>query len=116
MVADWNKRKPDVEALKELVKVQNIQVKFVTIPSFSEGFIPYARVIHSKVMRIDQNISWIGTSNWGYEYFHRSRNIEVVTHVNEVAKILDELFLGLWTSSYSYPVLPNKEYSPPKIK
>ena len=116
LVSDWNKRKPGINGLKALVKVPNIQVKFATIPPFSQGFIPYARVIHSKVMRIDQNISWVGTSNWGYDYFYKSRNVEVVTQSIKVAGILDKLFLDLWNSTYSYPVMPYKEYTPPKIK
>jgi phosphatidylserine/phosphatidylglycerophosphate/cardiolipin synthase-like enzyme len=116
LVSDWNKREPGVKGLKALVEVPNIQVKFATIPPFSQGFIPYARVIHSKVMRIDHKISWIGTSNWGYNYFYKSRNVEVVTHSVKVAKILDKLFISLWNSKYSYPVQPDKEYTPPKIK
>ena len=115
LVADWNKRKPGVNGLKELVKVPNIEVKFATIPVYSKGFIPYARVIHSKVMRIDDVISWVGTSNWGDRYFYQSRNIEVVTHEPEVAKILTQLFQRLWDSPYTYPVEPDKEYEPPKI-
>ena len=47
-------------------------------PRRSRGFIPYARVIHSKVMRVDDDLCWVGTSNWGYDYFFRSRNVEVV--------------------------------------
>lgn len=115
LVSDWNKRKPGVDGLKDLVKVTGIQVRFATIPRYSEGFIPYARVIHSKVMRVDDGISWVGTSNWGKRYFFGSRNIEVVSFVPGLAKTLDRLFQQLWNSGYSYPVEPNKEYSPPRI-
>ena len=116
VVADWNKGKPGVNALKKLVQTPNIHIKFATIPQSSEGFIPYARVIHSKVMRIDKNISWVGTSNWGYRYFYKSRNIEVVTYVPAVARALDRLFNQLWNSTYTYPVDPKKEYTPPRIE
>jgi phosphatidylserine/phosphatidylglycerophosphate/cardiolipin synthase-like enzyme len=102
--------------LGKLVQIPYIHIKFATIPQSSEGFIPYARVIHSKVMRIDENISWVGTSNWGYRYFYKFRNIEVVTHVSTVAKVLDRLFNQLWNSSYTYPVDPKKEYEPPRIE
>lgn len=116
MVADWNKGKPGINALKKLVRTPNIRIKFATIPQSREGFIPYARVIHSKVMRIDENISWVGTSNWGYRYFYKSRNIEVVTHDPLVANTLDCLFNQLWNSSYVYPVDPEKDYESPRIK
>jgi phosphatidylserine/phosphatidylglycerophosphate/cardiolipin synthase-like enzyme len=108
--------KPGIDALKKLVRTPDIQIKFATIPQSREEFIPYARVIHSKVMRIDENISWVGTSNWGYRYFYKSRNIEVVTREPTVANTLDCLFNQLWKSSYAYPVDPEKDYEPPRIK
>ncbi len=117
LVSDWNKRKPKVDSVKKLAKVPNIQVKFVTIPqSKKAGFIPYARVIHSKVMRIDDTLCWVGTSNWGYGYFYSSRNVEAVVHDPPTAKTLDRLFQQLWTSPYAYPVEADKEYAPPKRK
>ena len=92
-----------------------IVVKFATIPPSREGFIPYARVIHSKVMRIDKDLSWVGTSNWGHGYFYTSRNVEVITYNPSIAQTLDRLFSRLWKSPYTYPVEPGKEYEPPVI-
>ena len=115
LVSDWNKRKPGVNGLKDLVKVPGISVRFATIPEHSKGFIPYARVIHSKVMRVDNDLSWVGTSNWGKRYFFGSRNVEVVLRRKKTARILDRLFDQLWNSPYCYPVDPEKEYSPPRI-
>ena len=69
LVSNWNLRAPQVEGLRELARVPNIDVKFAVIPPFPGGFIPYARVIHSKVMRVDDDLSWVGTSNWGHDYF-----------------------------------------------
>ena len=100
LVADWNLRASQVGGLQELALVPNVYVKFAAIPPFSGGFIPYARVVHSKVMRIDGNISWVGTSNWGHDYFYRSRNVEVVLRRPEVARVLDEIFLSLWNGPY----------------
>ena len=116
LIADWNKRQPGVDDLKSLAKVKNIEIKFVTIPPFSGGFIPYARVIHSKVMRVDEDISWVGTSNWSYDYFFKSRNIEVVMRLPEVASALDVVFLSLWNGPYAALVQPGQTYIPPRIK
>jgi phosphatidylserine/phosphatidylglycerophosphate/cardiolipin synthase-like enzyme len=116
LASDWNKRQPGVDDLKSLAKVKNIEIKFVTIPPFSGGFIPYARVIHSKVMRVDEDISWVGTSNWSYDYFFKSRNIEVVLQLPEVASALDEIFLSLWNGPYAQRLEPDKEYTAPRIK
>jgi len=116
LISDWNKRQPGVDDLKSLAKVKNIEIKFVTIPPFSGGFIPYARVIHSKVMRVDEEISWVGTSNWSYDYFFKSRNIEVVLRLPEVASALDAVFLSLWNGPYAAIVQPGQTYIPPRIK
>lgn len=114
LISDWNKRKPRVDDVKELALQPGIQVKFVTIPEHSSGFIPYSRVIHSKVMRVDDQISWVGTSNWAHSYFYSSRNVEVVARLPHIAKTLDQLFLSLWNSEYAYTVDPQEDYIPPK--
>ena len=66
-------------------------------------------------MRIDENICWIGTSNWAKGYFTESRNLEVVVKDKELAKTLDCLFESLWTSKYCEVVKKGKKYHPPKI-
>jgi len=115
MVSDWNKREPAIEDLKSLAAVPGITVKFVTIPPSKEGFIPYARVIHSKVMRVDDDVCWVGTSNWGYDYFYASRNLELVIRNRAIADKLDKLFADLWNSSYGMGVNPKAVYKPPRI-
>lgn len=114
LISHWNSRQPGIRGLQELVTVPGIDIKMVTIPEYSAGFIPYARVIHSKVMRIDDDLSWVGTSNWGRDYFFNSRNIEVVCRFPQVARPLDLLFEDLWTSPYAQPLDPTKNYPPPK--
>jgi phosphatidylserine/phosphatidylglycerophosphate/cardiolipin synthase-like enzyme len=115
LVANWNLRPSQVVGLRELARVPNIEIKFAVIPLAKEGFIPFARVIHSKVMRVDQDVSWVGTSNWGYDYFFKSRNLEVVLRRLEIARVLDEIFLSLWKGPYVQRLDPNKEYQPPRI-
>jgi phosphatidylserine/phosphatidylglycerophosphate/cardiolipin synthase-like enzyme len=101
--------------MRDLARVPNIEVRFAVIPQASRGFIPYARVIHSKVMRIDDDLCWVGTSNWGYDYFCKSRNVEVVLRRPEIARVLDEIFLSLWNGPYVQVLDPDKEYVPPRI-
>ena len=50
-------QKPDIARLKSPALVPNVQIKVVTIPPASSGFIPFARVIHSKLMTIDDEIA-----------------------------------------------------------
>jgi phosphatidylserine/phosphatidylglycerophosphate/cardiolipin synthase-like enzyme len=115
LVSDWNLRRVQLDGLRELARLPNIEVRFAVIPQAQRGFIPFARVIHSKVMRIDDDICWVGTSNWGYDYFFRSRNVEVVLRRPAVARVLDELFLSLWNGPYVQRLDPDKEYQPPRI-
>jgi phosphatidylserine/phosphatidylglycerophosphate/cardiolipin synthase-like enzyme len=115
LVSDWNLRRPQVDGLRELARVANIEVRFAVIPPAARGFIPYARVIHSKVLRVDDDVSWVGTSNWGHDYFFRSRNVEVVVKRPAVARVLDQLFLSLWDGRYVHKLDPDKEYQVPRI-
>ncbi len=114
LVSNWFSKGKGIETLLNLNNIQNIEVKMVTIPESRDGFIPYARVIHSKVMRIDKNISWVGTSNWGYDYFFKSRNIEIVIENLKIGIILDKLFEQLWISPYSKLMDSQTKYIPPK--
>jgi phosphatidylserine/phosphatidylglycerophosphate/cardiolipin synthase-like enzyme len=90
-------------------------VKLSTIPEWSGGFIPYARVDHSKFLVVDDRWSWIGTSNWEKSYFHNARNVGLVVENKSINKILKKIYLKNWNSSYSYLLKPEIEYTPPKI-
>ncbi len=61
-------------------------------------------------MRVDDDISWVGTSNWGYDYFYRSRNVEAVLRLPAIARVLDGIFLSLWNGPYAHRLDPDKEY------
>ncbi len=115
LVADWNLRPSQVAGLKGLALVPNIEVRFAVIPPAARGFIPYARVVHSKVMRVDDDVCWVGTSNWGYDYFFRSRNVEVILKHPDIARVLDRLFLSLWEGPYVHRLDPDREYQAPRI-
>jgi len=101
-----------VDAIKELAGIQGISQKVFAIKEFSGGFIPYARVIHSKVLRVDGDLSMVSTSNWGHGYFYSSRNVEVTVRNKAVAGVLDDLFNELWNSRYGRLLDPAKEYKP----
>lgn len=113
LVSHWNTSKPGVDHLKSLSVLPGIEVKIATLPQAKEGFIPFARVNHSKYMVIDQQISWIGTSNWTGGYLNTSRNMEIVAKNAELAKRLSAVHEQLWTSPYSANVEIQKDY--PKV-
>jgi phosphatidylserine/phosphatidylglycerophosphate/cardiolipin synthase-like enzyme len=115
LVADWCKRKPTVDTIKDLAKTKGIEVRFMTIPQSSRGFIPFARVAHAKYMVVDGTRFWLGTSNWERDYFHTSRNVGIVAEGKVAASRLARFFDGNWTSPYAEVVDPAKEYTPPRV-
>jgi phosphatidylserine/phosphatidylglycerophosphate/cardiolipin synthase-like enzyme len=116
MVADWSKRAKSLEPLQALQRVPNIDVRFVTIPPHSSGFIPHARVIHAKAMVVDGLNSWVGTSNWSGDYFYKSRNVGIVVEGASFAQDVARFFETTWDSNYAYDLDPDAKYEPPRIK
>lgn len=113
MVSNWNTDKLELPYLKSLAVLPNVQVRIVTLPQASQGFIPYARVIHSKTMDIDGQVAWIGTSNWLGGYLDNSRNLEVVMHDSAMARRIGELHEQLWAGPYAKPLEVMAEYPDP---
>ncbi|WP_397431126.1 phospholipase D-like domain-containing protein [Pseudomonas chlororaphis] len=113
LVSNWNTDKLELPYLKSLAVLPNVQVRIVTLPQASQGFIPYARVIHSKTMDIDGQVAWVGTSNWLGGYLDNSRNLEVVMHDSAMAKRIGELHEQLWDGPYAKPLELMAEYPDP---
>lgn len=113
MVSNWNLEQPAQAYLKSLAILPNVEIRVVTLPAASSGFIPFARVIHSKTMVIDNQVAWVGTSNWAGGYFDLSRNLEVVMRNEKMAQRLTALQEQTWNSSYAQPLDINKQYPKP---
>jgi phosphatidylserine/phosphatidylglycerophosphate/cardiolipin synthase-like enzyme len=115
LVADWCKRASTIPHLKSLAPLPNFGVRMMTIPQWSGGFVPYARVIHAKYMVVDGRAAWVGTSNWERDYFHESRNVGVVIESATIAARLTSFFDGNWDGEYAYDVKPEVAYEVPRI-
>jgi phosphatidylserine/phosphatidylglycerophosphate/cardiolipin synthase-like enzyme len=115
-VSNWNLRQPEVRAIQELASEPNVEVKVNTIPAYSGGFIPHARVDHSKFMILDGRTGWVGTSNWSGDYFTASRNVELVFQAPRVVRKLSRLFDRGWSGPYAQALDPGRRYTPPRIK
>lgn len=114
LLSDWCKRRGTIEGLQSLQSVPNIDVKLVTIPPDTSGFIPFARVIHAKYLVVDGSAFWLGTSNWEKDYFYDSRNVGVIVE-GALARRLDRFFTDNWSSPYAYEVDACATYEPPRI-
>ncbi len=113
IVSDWNLAKTAVEHFKELIQYPNFEIKYTSIPDYSGGFIPYARVEHCKFITADSTC-WIGTSNMSYDYFYESRNVGVVIENGKFTQRVRDIFYKSWNSDYAYPIETNGEYTPRK--
>jgi phosphatidylserine/phosphatidylglycerophosphate/cardiolipin synthase-like enzyme len=113
IVANWCLTKDKLPYLKSLAVLPNIEIRAVTIPQAPTGFIPFARVVHTKTMTIDGKIAWIGTSNWEGGYLDNSRNIEIVLRNAAMAEKLNALHQQLWLSTYATPLRIDAGYPPP---
>ncbi|KFE69073.1 Phospholipase D/Transphosphatidylase precursor [Hyalangium minutum] len=115
MVADWSKRSGTIEGLQALHAPPGLTVKLVTIPRWSGGFIPFARVVHAKYMVVDGEAAWVGTSNWERDYFTQTRNVGLIIEGTAFAQQLERFFSDTWNSAYAAEVDPKATYQPPAV-
>lgn len=113
IVSDWNLGKTAVEHFKMLISYPNFEVRYTSVPDYSEGFIPFARVEHCKYITAD-SVCWIGTSNMSRDYFYESRNVGLVVKNGKFTQSVRDIFYKSWNSEYANPIEPNGEYTPRK--
>jgi phosphatidylserine/phosphatidylglycerophosphate/cardiolipin synthase-like enzyme len=115
LVADWSKRAGDVESVQRLSRVPGVTARFLAIPAWSGGFVPFARVGHAKYLVVDGERAWVGTSNWEGDYFTRSRNVGVIVEGAAFAARLDAVFRDGFAGKYAEPVDPDRVYVAPVV-
>ena len=100
IVSAWNEKEP---TLAELAAA-GAHVSVLTIPPWSKGEVPFARVVHAKFAVFDEDSAWIGTSNWEGDYFEKSRNLSVFLDGPAFAKRVGAIFDGDRASPYVKPL------------
>jgi phosphatidylserine/phosphatidylglycerophosphate/cardiolipin synthase-like enzyme len=115
IVSHWDARPGRIEDLQRLQREPHVEVRIVTIPEASTGFIPFARTIHAKYATVDGHIGWIGSSNASGDYFVHSRNAGFFVEGRPFAARLDAFFDDVWRSTYAAPVDPERVYEAPRV-
>ena len=110
MVSDWSTKPKNMADLKRLASHDNFEAVMIEIPEHSSGFVPYSRTIHSKFLVVDDEDTWIGTSNWAGDYFYKSRNVGVIAHGKKLNAEMTLSFDRYWNSEYAIHVDPNVDY------
>ncbi|MEM7307913.1 MAG: phospholipase D-like domain-containing protein [Planctomycetota bacterium] len=115
LVSHWATSRGTVEGLKSLTVLPNVEVRVLTVPENEAGFVPFARVAHSKLMAVDGSFAWIGTSNWQRGYFYESRNVGLVLEGGAAPATIDRYFRMGWGSPHAVPVDPARDYPKPRV-
>jgi phosphatidylserine/phosphatidylglycerophosphate/cardiolipin synthase-like enzyme len=115
LVSDWVLGGRALPHLKALALIPNLEVRVVAIPEAKEGHIPFARVVHSKYLVVDESHLSLGTSNWEESYFTDSRNIELIFRDSPLAAQAARIHDRLWISRYAFPLDPAKAYEKRKV-
>ena len=110
LVSDWSTKPKTMADLKRLSDIPNIECRMLEVPEHSSGFVPYSRTIHSKFMVVDDADTWLGTSNWGGDYFYKSRNVGIIAHGKTLNAELTKSFEHYWDSPYIIKVDSATDY------
>ncbi len=108
IISDWETG--GITDLQRLSTVPNLEVKLSTVPEWSGGYIPFARVEHCKYVVVDDARLWVGTSNWEPSYFHASRNLAVTIQNRRLAAQALKVFETSWASPGASTVRADGQY------
>lgn len=114
LLSDWAKRPSMLPHIQSLAVLPQVEVRFVSIPAWSGGFVPFARTEHAKFVTADGLSLWLGTSNGARDYFHQSRNHSLLLRGEGAAAAADAFFDRSWSSPYAETVDPCGQYTPPR--
>jgi phosphatidylserine/phosphatidylglycerophosphate/cardiolipin synthase-like enzyme len=111
VVSDWEPDNPRIADLQSLSGTPNLEAKLSTVPEWSKGYIPFARVEHCKYMVVDSLWTWVGSSNWEPGYFHGTRNVSVSLRNRAIAVQARAIFETSWNASGDRVVRPGETYA-----
>ena len=112
VVSDWEPDNARIADLQSLARTPNVEARLSTVPEWSGGYIPFARVEHCKYLVVDSLWTWVGTSNWEPGYFHGSRNVAVTLRNRALALDARKVFEASWRAPGNRVVKPGEKYEP----
>jgi phosphatidylserine/phosphatidylglycerophosphate/cardiolipin synthase-like enzyme len=110
VVCDWEPDNDRITDLQRLSEVPNVETRMISIPEWSGGYIPFARVDHCKYMVVDSLWTWVATSNWEPEYFLSSRNTALTLRNRPIALQAHQSFDASWNSPATRVVRAGETY------
>jgi phosphatidylserine/phosphatidylglycerophosphate/cardiolipin synthase-like enzyme len=113
ILSNWQKRPSRLPHIQSLAVLPRIEIRFVNIPPWTGGFIPYARTVHAKYMICDDAALWLGTSNGARNDFYQSRNVSIFLRGEGCSEAAEAFFTRSWNSPYAETVDPCGQYIAP---
>jgi phosphatidylserine/phosphatidylglycerophosphate/cardiolipin synthase-like enzyme len=110
LISDWEADGAAIGTLQKLSQAPGVEAKLGTVPPWSGGYIPFARVEHCKYMVVDSLWTWVGTANWEPSYFYGTRNLGVVMRNRPIALDARKIFEASWTAEGAAAVRPDARY------
>jgi len=110
VVSDWEADNPRINDLQSLAGTPGVEARLSTVPEWSGGYIPFARVEHCKYMVVDSLWTWVGTDNWEPGYFHGTRNVAVTLRNRAIALEARKIFEASWNATGNRVVKPGEKY------
>ncbi len=114
LLSHWATDEGKLGALQNLGGTKGLQIKLLTVPQYSGGFIPFARVCHAKYLVVDGERGWLGTSDWSHDNFYSSRNVGLLLRGAQ-ADQLETIFARGWQSSHAAPLRLEGSYPSPRL-
>ncbi|MCA9728491.1 MAG: hypothetical protein KC729_12455, partial [Candidatus Eisenbacteria bacterium] len=112
LVSDWQADSEErIRTVQSLAATSGIEVRLSVVAEHSGGYIPFARVEHCKFLVADSREVWIGTSNWGPDYFASTRNVGVTIEHSTLAGMVRRTFEKSWTAPLVRSVEPDSTYA-----
>ena len=102
LCSHWQDKPGLIDAVRDLARLPNVEVRLLHIPPWSGGEVAFGRVAHAKYLVIDEGeVAWIGTSNWEGDYFTKSRNVGLVLRGGAVGPRLHRIFDDGWAEPFA---------------
>lgn len=118
LLSNWSLGPNTLPGLRQLLRARpgdKLEIRISTIPPWSGGHLPYARVAHAKLLMVDSARGWLGTSNWERDYFYQSRNVGLLLSDGATLALMERFFASLWSASYTRVLGADDEVQAPKI-
>jgi len=116
LLSHWCLKPESLPFAQSIALMKNVEVRYMDIPTLGAQFVPFSRVHHVKYMVVDDDKSWLSSSNMEPDYFLNSRNVGVAIIGKAPIKTLKEVFDLNWNSEYAREILPGREYPRPRIE